>query len=155
MSISDLSKNKVSFNIWCQHSLVHHYMTSYVKWQFLCGSFAGVKELNMLNCNSAGTCLISKRFVTTQVLTKLVLISLLSIKTCTAQRVPSASPLWELPSEGNTTHQPLPGQMARQQKPAAFLPRFRMEKKPQTSGLVRHHNGTVTEQSSVYTGYGK
>lgn len=73
MSISDLSENKVSFNICCQHSLVRHYMTSCVKWEFLCGSFLDVKELNMINCNSAGMCVISKRFVTTQVLTKLVL----------------------------------------------------------------------------------
>lgn len=29
------------------------------------------------------------------------------------------------------------------------------EKKPQTSELVRNHDSTITEQSSVYTGYGK
>lgn len=29
------------------------------------------------------------------------------------------------------------------------------KKNPQTSAWVRHHDSTTTEQSSVYTGYGK
>lgn len=72
ISISDLHQNELSFNICCQHSLVHHYITSHVRWEFLCGPYPDAKELKMLNCNSAGLHAISKGFVVTQVLTKLV-----------------------------------------------------------------------------------
>lgn len=95
MSISDLSENKVSFDICCQHSLGHCYMTSCVKWEFLCGSFADAKELNMLNCNSAGICVISKIFVTTQVLTKLVWESLSS--PISFQTICSSTGSWIIP----------------------------------------------------------